>query len=45
MYDKFEPTYANGGKLAINGFIGLLGKATVKKTENYFENIKTNLKT
>ena len=29
VYDKFEPTYANGGKLAINGFTGLLGKITV----------------
>ena len=37
VYDKFEPTHANGGKLAINGFIGLLGKSHVQKNQQYFE--------
>ena len=27
VYDKFEPTFDNGGELAINGFIGMLGKS------------------
>ena len=25
VYEKFEPTHANDGKLAINGFIGMFG--------------------
>ena len=37
VYDKFEPTHANGGKLAINGFIGMLGKSKTKSTQHYFE--------
>ena len=37
VYDKFEPTHGNGGKLAINGFIGMLGKSKTKSTRHYFE--------
>ena len=37
VYDKFEPTYNNGGKLAINGFIGMLGKSKAKSSQHYFE--------
>lgn len=37
VYDKFEPTHGNGGKLAINGFIGMLGKSKAKSTRHYFE--------
>ena len=37
VYDKFEPTHGNGGKLAINGFIGMLGKSKAKSTQHYFE--------
>eukprot|EP00969_Alexandrium_andersonii_P147717 6531513-Alexandrium_andersonii.AAC.1 len=33
----FEPTYANGGKLAVNGFIGMLGKNQLTSTQHYFE--------
>ena len=31
VYDTFEPTFANGGKSAINGFIGSLGNSTFFK--------------
>jgi len=38
VYDKFEPTYDNsGGKMAINGFIGLLGKSHAKSNQEFFE--------
>ena len=37
VYEKFEPTYANGGKLAINGFIGMLGRSNAKSTQHDFE--------
>ena len=37
VYPKFEPTYANGGKLAVNGFIGMLGKSQLTATQHYFE--------
>ena len=35
--EKFEPTHSNGGKRAINGFIGLLGKSKSKSVQHYFE--------
>ena len=40
VYGKFEPTYyglPSGGKKAINGFIGTLGKTHKKTTQEYFE--------
>ena len=37
VYQKFEPTCANGGKLAVNGFIGMLGKSQLTSTQHYFE--------
>ena len=38
MYGKFEPTYnKSGGKLAINGFVGMLGKSEKKSSNEYFE--------
>ena len=32
-----EPEHGNGGKLAINGFIGMLRKSKAKSTRHYFE--------
>ena len=37
VYHKFEPTHANGGKLAVNRFIGMLGKSHLTSTQHYFE--------
>jgi len=38
VYGKFEPIYdGSGGKMAINGFIGLLGKSHTKSNKEYFE--------
>jgi hypothetical protein len=38
VYGKFEPTYnKSGGKLAINGFVGMLGKSDKKSSNEYFE--------
>ena len=37
VYEKFDPTHANGGKLAINGFNGMLGRSKAKSTQHYFE--------
>jgi len=37
VYNKFEPTYDNGGKTSINGFIGTLGKKHIKSNREYFE--------
>ena len=37
VYEIFEPVQSNGGKLAINGFAGLLGKAHVSKRQVYVE--------
>ena len=37
VYEIFEPVQSNGGKLAINGFVGLLGKAYVSNRQVYFE--------
>ena len=37
VYGKFEPTHSNGGKLAIDGLIGMLGKSKTKSTRHYFE--------
>ena len=38
VYGKFEPTYnKGGGKLAINGFVGMLGKSEKKTSYEYFE--------
>ena len=36
VYQKFEPTYANGGKLAVHGCIGMLGKSQLTSTQPYF---------
>jgi hypothetical protein len=36
VYDKFEPTHANGGELTTNGCIGMLGKSKAKSTQHYF---------
>ena len=36
-YEKCEPTHANGGKLASNGFIGMLGRSNTKYTQHYVE--------
>ena len=37
VYETFEPAQSDGGKLAINGFVGLLGKTPVSKQQVYFE--------
>ena len=37
VYGKFEPTHGDGGKLATNGFIGMLGKSKAKSARHYFE--------
>ena len=37
VYDKFDPSLSNGGKHAINGFIGLLGRSTAKSKQHHFE--------
>ena len=38
VYSKFEPTHdKSGGKFAINGFVGLLGKSDKKSSHEYFE--------
>ena len=37
VYDKFEQHFGNGGKLAINGFIGMLGKTKATSIRHYFE--------
>ena len=37
VYEKFEPTHLDGGKRAINGFVGLLGKSKSKSVQHYFE--------
>jgi hypothetical protein len=39
VYARFEPTYDNGGKLAINGFVGMLGKSRLGTTHHDFETI------
>jgi hypothetical protein len=37
VYDKLDPTYTNGGKFTIHGFIGMLGKSHSNTTHHYFE--------
>ena len=35
VHGKFEPTHGNGCKLAINGFIGMLGKSKAKSIRHF----------
>ena len=37
MNQQSEPTHADGGQCAVNGFIGMLGKSQLTSTQHYFE--------